>query len=159
MEPPLITWALTSPVDLSVPCIVVLEPVVNRIEKCREVTKRKLKTFWKRLMKECGLPPIQCNIIFPEIITQDRSQKLQDLLLMQKAKWITPQRAAEIAAKEMSMTDYDYASEQEGIAKMSAAPTPPAPLLLRGRILTSRTPINSGVSLQFRSSRLRKGKS
>ena len=59
--------------------IVATEPVAKRIEKRREVTKRKLKTFWKRLMKECGLPPIQCNIILPEIITQDRSQKLQDL--------------------------------------------------------------------------------
>lgn len=106
--------------------LVATEPVAKKMEKRREVMKRVIKDLWKRLMKEAGLPIMDCNIIFPEIITQDRSQKLQDLALGEQQGWWSKQRAATVAAKELGMSDYDYNSEQE--LMKSDQPQMPAPL-------------------------------
>jgi hypothetical protein len=102
------------------------------MENRREVIKRVIKDLWRRLMEEAGLPIIDCSVIFPEIITQDRSQKLQDLALGEQQGWWSKQRAATIAAKEMGMTDYDFNSEQENVnAEM---PSMPAPLSSAGKL-------------------------
>lgn len=109
--------------------IVATEPVAKKMENRRRWIKRIIKDTCKRLMKESGLPDIDFNVIFPEIITQDRSQKLQDLLLGQQAKWWAPQKAAEIAAKEIGIQDYDYNTEQDTIQKQAPqASDPSAPL-------------------------------
>lgn len=118
--------------------IVATEPVAKKMEKRRDWTKRIIKDTWNRLMKETGIPglaDIECQIIFPEIITQDRSQKLQDLLLGQQAKWWSPQKAAEAAAKEIGIQDYDYNSEQESIKQQTPqSPQAPNPLSDPGQI-------------------------
>lgn len=97
--------------------IVATEPVIKKMEKRREVLKRVVKDAWNRLMKEAGLPKIDCTINFPELITQDRSQKIQDLALMEQSQWISGQTAAEIAAKEMNIIGYDYNKEKEKISQ------------------------------------------
>jgi hypothetical protein len=114
--------------------IVATEPVAKKMEKRRDWAKRIITDVWKRLMKEAGLPNVQCQIIFPEIITQDRSQKLQDLLLGQQAKWWSSQKAAEAAAKEIGIQDYDYNAEQDQIKKQSLASPSPSPLTDPGQI-------------------------
>jgi hypothetical protein len=112
--------------------LVATEPVAKKMEKRREIMKRMLRGMWDRLLKEAGLPPVDCSIVFPEIITQDRSQKLKDLLLMQQSRWISPQRAASIAAKEMGIANYHY--EEEIKTMTDELPEIPMPLSDPGKV-------------------------
>lgn len=91
--------------------IVATEPVAKKMEKRQKVMKRVLTDIWERLMKEAGLGDVPVNVIFPEIITQDRSQKLKDLQTGETNEWFSPQRVATVAAKEMGFTDYNYDKE------------------------------------------------
>lgn len=91
--------------------LVATEPVAKKMEKRREILKRILKKLWNYCMEQAGLPRVDCNILFPEIITQDRSQKLKDLALAENQRWISPQRAASAAAKELQFQNYNYEKE------------------------------------------------
>jgi hypothetical protein len=77
-----------------------------------------------------------CDVIFPELITQDRSAKLRDLSLAQNNTWISHKRASEQAAKELDIKDFDYATEQLQVAKDDSAlgvkPTQQNPLTTPG---------------------------
>lgn len=124
--------------------VISTEPVAKKMEKRRDVLKRIIKQTWDRLMKDVGLQGIGCNIIFPELITQDRSQKLQDLLLGQQAKWWSEERAATVAAKELGIQDYDYNTEQDNINK-SSLPGPSAPLTQPGAVPAAGLPPLPGM--------------
>jgi hypothetical protein len=62
-------------------------------------------------MESAGIPNVDCQVIFPELITQDRSQKLKDIMICEQNRWISPARAASIAAKELGIDDYNYDKE------------------------------------------------
>lgn len=106
--------------------LVATEPVAKKMEKRREIMKRIITKLWRICMESAGLPVMDCNIIFPEMISQDASQKLQNLLLMEQSRWIKPERAATMAAKEVNITNYDYASELEDMDEQ--LPEVPMPL-------------------------------
>lgn len=108
--------------------LVATEPVTKRMEYRRDVLKRGIiQPLWNLCMKRAGLPQIPCDIIFPELITQDRSSKLKDLQLSQQMRWMSPQRCATMAAKEFQAQKYDYAEE---LADMKQEiPEIPMPLL------------------------------
>lgn len=106
--------------------LVATEPVAKKIEKRREVMKRMLRMHWKYCMEQAGIPDLDCDVIFPEIITQDRSMKLRDLALAETSRWISPARAATIAAKELQIHNYDYKSELEDMK--NELPQVPQPL-------------------------------
>jgi len=93
--------------------LVATEPVAKKMEARRKVIKRIISDCWDRLMKEAGLGRIECQIIFPEIITQDRSQKLKDLTMMTSNGWFSKETAAKMAAKDFGKDDYNYQKEQE----------------------------------------------
>jgi len=112
--------------------LVSTEPVAKKMEKRREFIKRIIRRAWAIVMKQAGLPMIDCNIIFPEIITQDRSQKLKDLLLMQQSRWISPERAAAMAAKEIGIQNYSYQVELEKMKE--ELPEVPMPLTTPGAV-------------------------
>lgn len=116
--------------------IIGTEPVAKKMEKRREVIKRIIKDLWSLCMARAGIPDVDCEVIFPEIITQDRSQKLKDLMLCEEGRWFSPKRAATMAAKEMQISDFDYNKE---IEEMKAQlPEIPLPLLDPG---TSQNPL------------------
>ena len=94
--------------------LVATEPVAKMFEMRQLVLKRALSDVAKWLMGYFGIDS-QFEIILPEIITQDRSQKLKDLMLAQEAEWIAPKRAAETAASELGYRDYDYETERKDI--------------------------------------------
>lgn len=93
--------------------LVATEPVAKKMEKRREILKRIIKKLWVYCMQEAGIPDVDCNVVFPEIISQDRSQKLKDLALAESQRWISPQRAATTAAKEFQFQNYNYEKEIE----------------------------------------------
>lgn len=112
--------------------LVATEPVAKKMEKRREVIKRAIIKLKELCLKRAGLPDVDCNVIFPEIITQDRSQKLQDLLLAQQSRWIKPERAANIAAKELGIQNYDYVTELKDMK--GQLPEVPMPLMKPGAL-------------------------
>lgn len=93
--------------------IVQTEPVAKKMQKRQQVIKRILSDLWERLMKETGLGYVDHHIIFPEIITADRSQKLKDLTLMEQNEWFAPATCAQMAAKEFGKQDYKYEAEMQ----------------------------------------------
>lgn len=122
--------------------IVATEPVAKKMENRRKIITRIIKDCWDRVMKSAGLGIIPCNVIFPEIITQDRSQKLKDLQLCETNEWISPERAATLAAKEIGIDDYDYNAEMQQYKKQ----LPEIPPILTGQ---GKAPGQSGSSGGF----------
>jgi hypothetical protein len=108
--------------------LVSTEPVAKKFEMRQEVYKGILKKVWNRLMSELNLGFVDCEITFPEIITQDRSSKLKDLALAESQGWIKKERAASIAAKELGIADFKF--EEDAGSEMA---TPAAPLTTPGQ--------------------------
>ena len=96
--------------------LVSTEPVAKRFERRRLVYDRMIRSIFNGLMRRFGMEA-DCEIVFPELITQDRSAKLRDLLQAQNASWLSHRRCSEIAAKELDVKDFDYDVEQQEIIK------------------------------------------
>lgn len=107
--------------------LVSTEPPVKRLERRREKLKRCITALWNLCMDRAGLKGFPCDVILPELITQDRSQKLQDIKFAEDNRWVSPQRAANMGAKELLIDDYDYNEEQQDIkAQLPQVPSPTA---------------------------------
>lgn len=102
--------------------IVATEPVAKKFEMRQQVYERIIRSLWDRVMEWAGLGHVEMNVIFPQIITQDRTAMMKDLALAEVQKWISKDRAAMIAAKELGVTDFDYDREKEKIAKDGELP-------------------------------------
>lgn len=106
--------------------LVATEPVAKKMEKRREILKRVITKLWDYCMDTAGLKGMECQIIFPELITHDRSQKLKDIMLAQQNRWISPERAGQLAAQELQISDYKYKNEID--AMQVQLPEVPMPL-------------------------------
>ncbi len=94
--------------------IVATEPVAKLFEGRQLKVKGILSDLAEYLMEFTGIRSA-FEITMPEIITQDRSQKLKDIALGESADWWSPERCAEMASQEMGIRNYDYKKEQEKI--------------------------------------------
>lgn len=104
--------------------LVSTEPFTKRIEKRQQLLKRIVTDMFNRTMKLYGWEAT-CEVTFPDVVVQDRSAKLKDLALAEAQKWISKDRAATIASKELGIKDYDYEKEQEDMdEEAAAAPSP-----------------------------------
>ena len=96
--------------------LVSTEPVTKKFEMRQKIYEKALRDMVKRLFKKFGVAPsTEFEITFPEIVTEDRSSKLKDLQAAQANGWISRERAAEIAAKELGVTKFEYKKEREKI--------------------------------------------
>jgi len=112
--------------------IVATEPVAKMFEHFQFILEQVMKRMAKRLFKKLDLDA-EIEVTFPEIITQDRSQKLKDLNLAQLSGWISRERAATVAAKELGFTDYEYENERIKIDQETETdPSLSAPLTTPG---------------------------
>lgn len=100
--------------------LVATEPVAKKMEEYQQKLENILTEMGERLFKMFNIKG-EIEITFPEIITQDRSAKLKDLALAESQGWISSSRAAEIAAKELNITNYDYDIEKEEIEQERTA--------------------------------------
>jgi hypothetical protein len=107
--------------------IVATEPVAKRFEGRQKIYEQVILDLWDHLMEHFGIDA-QCEVTFPEIVTADRSQKLQDLAFAENMKWFSNERVANIVAKEFNVTDYIYEEEQDKIKEDPAAPAMASPL-------------------------------
>lgn len=102
--------------------LVATEPVVKKFEMRRNLIEQILMNMAKRLFKQFGIDA-EIEVTFPELVSQDRSTKLKDLAMAEMQGWISKERAAEIAAKELGIMDFEYAIEKK---KMDESPEPRA---------------------------------
>ena len=91
--------------------LVSTEPVAKKFEMRQYHVECLLKDLWDYCMEWAGLDA-DCEVTFPEIITQDRSAKLKDLALAETQGWMSKRRCAEITAKEFGVSEYNYDEEK-----------------------------------------------
>lgn len=105
--------------------LVATEPVAKKFEMRQAMMEKVIQKIWDRVMDWAGMDGAECEITFPEVIVQDRSAKLKDLALAEEMEWVTKERAAIIAAKELSISDFNYKEEQEEISAQGPLPLAP----------------------------------
>jgi hypothetical protein len=120
--------------------VVATEPVAKRFEARQQVYERIVQDLWDRLMEWSGLGYVECEITFPELITQDRSQKLKDLSLAESQGWLSNKTAATLAAKELNVTSYEYDLEREEIEGEQKAGVFDSPLTFPAQAPVSQEP-------------------
>ena len=94
--------------------LIASEPVAKVFEMRQEWMSGILKEMAGRLFKKLGIDA-EIEVTFPENIVQDRSAKLRDLSIVESRGWISKKRAAELAAQELELDDFDYEKELEEI--------------------------------------------
>lgn len=132
--------------------LVSTEPVTKKFEGRQQVYERILLDMWDDLMEWAGLGSVPVEITFPELYTQDRSQKFKDLALAEAQGWVSKKRAASMAAKELTITDYDFAVEQKEITAGDSSDVEPealAPLSTPGKIEKPASGISSAQRVQI----------
>lgn len=123
--------------------IVGTEPVAKKFERRQEEVRRILKAIWTKFQEKWGVPGADCTVTFPEIITQDRSQKLKDIKLTEDSGYIARRTAASMAAKELGVDDYDY---DEEVKQIDSEKNPPmAPTVISPLTAPSATASPSGA--------------
>ena len=104
--------------------LVASEPVAKLFEMRQLLYERILKEVAIRLFKQFGIES-DVEVTFPENITQDRSAKLRDIATAESRGWISRKRAAEIAASELEITDYNWEAESDEISQDELSPLDP----------------------------------
>jgi hypothetical protein len=117
--------------------IVATEPVAKKFEGRQKIYERIIHDLWDYLMDQNGINA-ECEVFFPEIITADRSQKLQDLAFGENMKWWSTERSAIAAAKEMNFNDFVYEQEMDDVADEGPIPAIPSPLTSLGQMPTPK---------------------
>ena len=104
------------------------EPVAKLFEMRQLVYERIITDISDRLMKMFGIDA-EVEVTFPENIVKDRSAKLRDLATAESRGWISRRRAAEIAASELEIGEFNWEKEKtdiedEGIPGMTPLTSP-----------------------------------
>lgn len=99
--------------------LVATEPVAKKFENRQQDYERILKAMWTKLMKTANIED-ECEITFPEVIVQDRSQKIKDIKIAEDCGYISKERAATMASKELSITEFEYDDEKAQIVAEGA---------------------------------------
>lgn len=93
-----------------------VEPSVQAFQERRDLLDELLHQMFDRVMSAAGINgEVDREFVFPSIVQEDRSQKLDDLETAEADNWISKRTAATAAAAEFDFTDYDYDDEQRAI--------------------------------------------
>jgi len=92
--------------------LVATEPTVKMFEKRREVYERILQDISRRVLSRFGIKD-DLEFTFPELIVQDRSQKIKDIVTADLNGYISKDTAASIVASELDITHFNYEKEKE----------------------------------------------
>jgi len=100
--------------------VVATEPVTKKFEDRRNIYTRILNKIKERTFPLMGLPANSpMEVIFPDLYTQDRSNKLKDLALAELQGWFSKETCANMASKEFNQDEYSYEEEQQKIKGQS----------------------------------------
>jgi hypothetical protein len=108
--------------------LVATEPVAKRFEIRQATYEKILLKIVKRVFAIYGINDAVAEITMPELLVQDRSAKFKDLALAEAQRWISKERAATIASKELQVSHYDYDTEKEQIEEDAPPPAEVNPL-------------------------------
>jgi hypothetical protein len=128
--------------------IVSTEPVAKKFEARQQIYEKILNDLWDDLMEWAGLGSVPVEFTFPELYTQDRSQKFKDLALAESQGWLSKKRVAGMAAKELSITDYDFETEVEKDDQMDAEGL--APLTTPGAVQKPQATIGATERVEIK---------
>lgn len=110
--------------------LVSTEPVAKLFESRQLFIEDIVKQLFEWLTGE------ECEVIFPEIISQDSTQKIKNLVIAEQSGFISKKRAATMTAKELNITDYDYETELKDIVPdQLASPDQTNPLTAQPKTL------------------------
>jgi hypothetical protein len=98
------------------------EPVAKMFESRQQLYQKILRKISRRYLDMCGKKGVEIEFSFPEIITQDRSAKFQDMALAQLQGWIKAEKLSPIAAKELDIGD--FIQDQDSGPSQPAEPQP-----------------------------------
>ena len=111
--------------------LVATEPVAKRFERRQTLYRQVLTDMFDRLMREFGINA-ECEVVFPELISQDSSAKIKDIQFANSAGYISHERASQMIAKELDIDNFVYDEELKKIDKegsqFMAPPTQTNPL-------------------------------
>lgn len=96
--------------------IVSTEPSAKKWEARQGDMKTMIEAIFERTMRRFNLH-CDCEVVFPEIVTHDRTAKLKDISLALAEGLISKRRAAEMVAKELGIDSFDWEKEQDEIKK------------------------------------------
>lgn len=75
-----------------------------------------------------------CDVIFPEIISQDSATKIRNIVVANANNYFSKERSATMIAKELNVTDFNYETEEVDIKNEMAAGLDNAPLTSPGQL-------------------------
>jgi hypothetical protein len=111
--------------------LVATEPVAKKFQKRQEFFERIILDLAEELMSRFGIKGAKFEVTFPELIVQDRSAKIKDLIAVEQSGYLSRERVGQIIAKEFGITDFNWEDEQAKIAAQSETQTAPLTSLPR----------------------------
>jgi hypothetical protein len=102
--------------DTRAGALVATEPVAKKMVERQLKMEYMIRRIVKDVLVDANLDPNQpFEVTFPEIMEEDRSAKIKDLIVAQQEEVISHKTMAHMIAKELKVTKYDYDKEQEEI--------------------------------------------
>lgn len=96
--------------------LVSTEPVAKKMAERQLKMEHLIRRVVKDVLYDAGLDSNQeFEVNFPELMEEDRTAKIQDLVVAKQEGVISHRRMSEMISKEMRITKYDYESEQSDI--------------------------------------------
>lgn len=112
--------------------IVATEPVAKKFQQRQLMYERMLKRMWKKLISTMNLSElsdVDMEITFPTIIEQDSAKQIETIVMAQTSGYISKERAANMVAKELDISEFDFMQESIDIEREgSVAPEQVNPL-------------------------------
>lgn len=112
------------------------EPFTKMIEDLQAKWESFIKDIFESVMEQEGLDykPGDVEVLFPSVTKDTTTETIKNLATGESMGWIRKRTAAEMYAKEMNITEFDFEEEQKGIAddekkglnRTGATPLPPA---------------------------------
>ncbi|MBL0233231.1 MAG: hypothetical protein IPQ08_06160 [Chitinophagaceae bacterium] len=100
--------------------VVKTEPVIRKMTSRRKHIEEILNIIFEDVMIENGLDPkSEREFNFPDMVVDDRSKKIADLIVVQQQGYLSKKSAGNIISQQLDITSYDYDIELTQIKKDS----------------------------------------
>lgn len=93
------------------------EPFTKMIEDIQSRWEAFITEMFKAVMEQNGLDYKEgdVEVLFPSVTKDTTTETLKNLALAESQGWLSKRTAAEMGAKEMNITNYDYEDEQKKV--------------------------------------------
>ena len=93
------------------------EPFTKAVEAIQSRWEFFIKQIIKEVLRQNGMGYADgdVEVLFPSVTKDTTTETLQNLSVCQEMSWLSPKTCAEMAAKELNITEYDYEKEMAEI--------------------------------------------